>query len=192
MKKIPTLFLREFENHKVVRVHPVITEGCEEAYLYGDATVKMDGSCCAIIEGKLYKRYDTKKGRKVPEGAIPCQNEPDPVTGHFPFWVECDRDNPADKWFFKAFDDTTKYCGFLADGTYEAVGKHFNGNPYNFDIDTLYRHGNYIAFVERTYSGVFLWLSTHKEEGLVFWYDGKPVCKIKRTDFGLEWPIRSE
>ena len=25
------------------------------------------------------------------------------------------------------------------------------------------------------------------EEGLVFWKDGKPRCKIKRTDFGFEW-----
>ena len=24
-------------------------------------------------------------------------------------------------------------------------------------------------------------------EGLVFWKDGKPQCKIKRIDFGLEW-----
>ena len=26
-------------------------------------------------------------------------------------------------------------------------------------------------------------------EGLVFWKDGEPQCKIKRSDFGFEWPV---
>lgn len=54
----------------------------------GVATVKVDGSCCAMINGKFYKRYDAKKGRSIPRGAIKCQKEPDPVTGHMPCWVE--------------------------------------------------------------------------------------------------------
>ena len=41
---------------------------------------------CAIIDGKFYKRYDAKKGKTPPEGAIPCQDAPDPVTGHFPHY----------------------------------------------------------------------------------------------------------
>lgn len=28
----------------------------------------------------------------------------------------------------------------------------------------------------------------HKIEGIVFWYGGKPLCKIKRSDFGFKWP----
>lgn len=36
------------------------------------------------------------------------------------------------------------------------------------------------------------WLNEHPIEGLVFWLDGEPVCKIKRTDFGLEWPVKKE
>ncbi len=27
----------------------------------------------------------------------------------------------------------------------------------------------------------------HYIEGIVFWKDGEPRCKIKRSDFGLEW-----
>lgn len=92
MKKIPTLFKREFENHKIVSISNEITEGCEDAFLYGDATIKFDGSCCAIIKGKLYKRYDWKPGRTLPDGAIPCQETADPITGHFPHWVECKRE----------------------------------------------------------------------------------------------------
>ena len=51
MKKIPTLFERVYENHRIVGIKPNITPGCEEAFLHGDATVKIDGSCCAIIDG---------------------------------------------------------------------------------------------------------------------------------------------
>lgn len=105
MKKIPTLFERRYENGKVVEVTDKITEGCEEAFLNGIATVKVDGACCAIIDGKLYKRYDAKKGKPIPEGALKCQDEPDPITGHWPCWVPCDNNNPSDKWFIKAYDN---------------------------------------------------------------------------------------
>ena len=139
MKKIPTLFKREFENHRVVKVLPEVTEGFEWV-LNGDgiATVKYDGSCCAIINGELFKRFDAKKGRKIPEGAIPCC-EPDTVTGHHPHWVKVDESNPADKWFVKALGGDPPR--FYENGTYEAVGKHFNGNPYNIETDYLEKHG---------------------------------------------------
>ena len=190
MKKIPTLFERVFENHKIVDVTPNITEGCEEAFLHGVATIKIDGSCCAIINGEFYKRYDAK-GKKIPDGAIPCQDEPDAVTGHFPCWVKCDRENKADKWFWVAYDTTrNNAAGDLPDGTYEAIGRHFQGNPYHFDeklSDILYRHGCEEVEVERTFEGVKKWLESVNHEGLVFWLNGEPVCKIKRSDFGYEW-----
>lgn len=188
MQKIPTLFARTFENHKVVGVSAEITAGCEEAFLYGDATVKIDGSCCAIIDGVFYKRYDAKKGKKPPEGAIPCC-EPDPVTGHWPHWVKVDANNPGDKWFVRAAENTPEP---LTDGTYEAIGKHFNGNPYGFCDDILERHGVKVVDVPRTFEGVKAFLEAFNVEGLVFWLDGVPVCKIKRSDFGLVWPVRLE
>lgn len=83
MKKIPTLFKRKFdENGKLVGVLPEVKEGFEWV-LEGEglATVKFDGSCCAIINGEFYKRYDCKKGANPPEGAIACC-DPDPITGH--------------------------------------------------------------------------------------------------------------
>lgn len=190
MKKIPTLFLREFDNHKIVDVKPIITKGCEEAFLHGTATVKKDGSCCAIFGGKLYKRYDAKNGKPIPKGAIKCQEEGDPVTGHLPCWVECNESNPADKWFIKAAEERMKYEAKLPLDcviTFEAIGKHFNGNPYGLDFDTIVRHGDDIVEVERTFDGVKRWLTENNEEGLVFWYKGEPVCKIKRSDFGLPW-----
>ena len=27
-------------------------------------------------------------------------------------------------------------------------------------------------------------------EGIVYWKDRRPQCKIKRRDFGLQWPVK--
>lgn len=77
-------------------------------------------------------------------------------------------------------------------GTYEAIGKHFNGNPYGLDWDILVRHGDEEMYIDRTFEGVKEYLEAFDIEGIVFWLDGKPVCKIKRSDFGLEWPVKGE
>lgn len=191
MKKIPTLFERRFiGDHDVVILNKVkpgfewVLEGG------GNATVKVDGSCCCIYKGKLYKRYDAKKGKKPPEGAIPCC-DPDPVTGHWPHWVLVDARKPEDKWFIEAYENRVKKSANheLEDGTYEAIGPHFQGNPYHLMADTLVRHGTVIIEVERTFNGIRDYLGNHDMEGIVFWRDGRPKCKIKRTDFGFKWPV---
>ena len=188
MKKIPTLFERKFENGRVVGISDRITPGCEEAFENGTATIKYDGTCCAVINGEFYKRYDAKPGRKIPVGAIPCC-EKDPITVHWPHWVKVTGD-PSDKWFLMAYGLTMADEGPLVDGTYEAVGPHFQGNPYGLEKDKLVKHGKNHVDVERTFDGVKKFLENNTVEGLVFWLNGEPVCKIKRTDFGLNWPIK--
>lgn len=185
MKKIPTLFVRRFEGNKIVGITPEVSKGCEWVLDgVGVPTVKVDGSCCAIINEELYKRYDAKKGKKAPEGAIPCCT-PDPVTGHHPHWVKCDRENPADKWFFNAYDNTPE----IKNGTYEAIGPHFQGNPYGLSDDILEPHGvkKIKELSERSFKAIREYLEEHYIEGIVFWKDNKPGCKIKRSDFGFEW-----
>lgn len=191
MKKIPTLFVREFENHRVVGVKDEFTsEECKRAFLEGIPTIKFDGSCCAVIDGKFYKRYDAKKGKPIPEGAIKCQDEPDEITGHFPCWVKVSETDPSDKWFVAAFKTYEKEYGKPKNRTYEAVGKHFQGNPYKYDYDILVPHGKAPCLLDaRTFESVKTYLARYPQEGIVFWIDGKPVCKIKRSDFGFEWPI---
>lgn len=189
MKKIPTLFERVYENNRVVDVTDKVTPGMEWVLENkGQATIKWDGSCCAIINGELYRRYDAKKGKKPPKGAIPCC-DPDPVTGHHPHWVKCDRDNPADKWFFAA-EEYTEYSKtqMVPIRTYEAVGKHFNGNPYQLDYDMLIPHGIDVVDVPRSFPGIREYLEWNDMEGIVFWFNDEPKCKIKRTDFGFDWP----
>ena len=63
MKKIPTLFHREFQDHHVISISRDVTPGLEWVLAgEGVATEKIDGACCAIIDGVFYKRYDAKKG----------------------------------------------------------------------------------------------------------------------------------
>ena len=184
MKKIPTLFERQYENHKVVGITPKVTEGCEWVMAgYGIATIKFDGSCCAIINGEFYKRYDAKKGKKPPVGAIPCC-DPDPVTGHWPHWIKVDKNNPSDKWSYEALLNT---ADAVWDGTYEAVGVHFQGNPYRLNADVLIKHGMSRIDIERSFDGIKNFLRENYIEGIVFWLDGEPRCKIKRSDFGFDW-----
>lgn len=191
MKKIPTLFERVYYGHKIIDILPNITPGCEEAFINGDATVKIDGSCCAIIDGTLYKRYDCKKGKTPPEGAIACC-DPDPVTGHWPHWVKVSMSDPSDKWFADAYKNTfSEKPAEHGIVTYEAIGPHFQGNPYGLSLDILEPHGRIVeTALDRTFEGVKSYLEEHEIEGIVFWLNGEPVCKIKRSDFGLEWPIK--
>ena len=137
MKKIPTLFTRIYEEHKIVGIKDEITPGCEDAFKNGIATIKIDGSCCAM------------------NNSIKMGMDPD-----------------------------------IESGTYEAIGPHFNGNPYNLSEDKLVKHGMELVYVKRDFKSISNWLNENPVEGLVFWLDGEPVCKIKRSDFGYEWPVK--
>ena len=187
MKKIPSLFIREFENHNVKEITSQVTPGCEWV-LNGEgiATEKYDGTCCLIQDNKLYKRYDAKQGKQPPEGAIPCQPEPDPITTHWPHWVEVKEDKPDDKWYIEAWNRLNKEN--LENGTYELCGPHFQTNPYNLEADTFFKHGDKVLEnVPRTFEGIKDYLNTHYIEGIVFHRENGDMCKIKRTDFGFIW-----
>ena len=124
----------------------------------GYATEKLDGTCCMIKDNKLYRRYDYKEGRKLPTNAIPCQPNKDTITGHWPHWLLCDRNNPSDKYHFEAFDKNTSW----EDGTYELIVLHEQGNPYKLDTDILEKHGKRILTnAPRTYEGLKEYLNNN-------------------------------
>lgn len=185
MKKIPTLFVRNFLNNHEFVLTQEVSPGLEWVLKgEGIATIKIDGSCTAVINGIFYKRYDAKKGKIPPKGAIPCC-EPDPITGHWPHWLKVDFTNKADQWLVAAYNNSGE-CR-LEDGTYEAIGPHFQSNPYNLKEDKLERHGVEIINPPRSFEGLKKYLEENYMEGIVFWKDGEPKCKIKRKDFGLPW-----
>ena len=105
------------------------------------------------------------------------------MTGHLPCWLQCDRNKSQDKWLFATYD----HCSYRSDGTYEAIGPHFQTNPYHLQKDILIPHGKHVVDVERSFDGIRTYLEKHAIEGLVFWKDGQPQCKIKSKDFGINW-----
>lgn len=185
MKKIPTLFVREFLPGHKVKITGQVTPGCEWVLAgEGVATRKMDGICTMIQGGKLFKRYDAKNGKPVPKNAIPCQPEADPVTGHLPCWMPVSEVDPADKWFVAAF----RAAGPIEDGTYELCGPHFHRNPEKLDRETFFRHGDIVLNdVPRDFEGLRAYLKDHDLEGIVFHRGNGEMCKIKKSDFGFLW-----
>lgn len=99
-------------------------------------------------------------------------------------------DNPADKWFVAARNNSWDN---LPDATYEAIGPHFQKNPYGLDKDVLVRHGTIsIDIPDLSFEKIRRGLELAAMEGIVFWHEGAPLCKIKRKDFGFKWPVTQD
>ncbi len=190
MRKTPSLFKRDYEGTRLVYNEAV--PGSEWVLLgEGTATIKWDGTSCMVKDGVLYKRYDAKHGKNPPAGAIPCDPAPDPVTGHWPHWVEVDFGAAENRWHTQAWRAVGE---FLPDGTYELVGEKINGNAHRFEAYSaheFWRHGNITApDCPRTFDGIKAWLEIHEVEGIVFHHPDGRMVKVRRADFGFEWPVK--
>jgi len=191
VQKIPTLFIDERRGDGK-RALNIVRTGFEWVMRgKGIATEKVDGVPVAIIHGKLWKRIiiRSRNGENEPPVAIRCQKYPDKYTGQIPYWIPV-TDIPENKWLIEAYLNTP-WC--REDGTYEAVGAHFKGNPYGLDADYLEAHGRIrIPDFPRDYEGMREYFREHEIEGVVFWNGGEPRCKVKRTEFGFEWAVKHD
>ncbi len=181
MKKIISVFQRNYNTDRLIRDE--VVPGAEWVLAgEGVATRKFDGSCCMIKNGQLFKRYELKKGRPAPPNFFPAQG-PDPITGDCPGWLPVG-DSPEDKWFKKAFESLQ---GIFEDGTYEAIGPHFQGNPEGSYCDTLFKHGRHKLFdCPRDFNGILEYLRPLDIEGVVFWHPDGRMAKVKKKDFGMK------
>ena len=185
MKKIPSLFKRDHEGTRLV--YDVVVEGCEWVQDgKGVPTEKIDGTCCLIEGGKLFKRYDAKNGRTPPAGFIPT-GDADPVTGHHTGWLPVG-EGPEDQWHREAFATIPD----RESGTYELIGPKVQGNPYIQVQHSLIRHGSVLLGLDvpTDFHGVRDWLEEQPGIEGVVWHhpDGERSCKVKRRDWGLPWP----
>jgi len=181
MRKIISLFCRDYKTTRLA-INEVVSGA--EWVLNGEgvATRKFDGSCCMVENKKLFKRYDVKKGKTPPYGFIPAQ-EPDPVTGHWPGWVEVGN-GPEDKWHREAVMDVSNVE--MPDGTYELVGPKIQGNPEKYAQPTLIPHGQVVLHnVPRTFKGLLEWFKDRDIEGIVWHHKDGRMVKIKKKDFGF-------
>lgn len=184
MKKISTLYKKNPNDlSKVINeINPKnkwVLEG------FGIPTRKFDGTATAIFDGELYKRYDVKKGKQAPANAIPCQ-EPDEITGNCPHWIKCERNNPADKWHFLAFDELEN----KENGTYELCGEKLQGNPEKIQGHKLIKHGcEFLSINDFSFESLKNYLSNPELdiEGIVFYHKiTGEMCKIRKCDFGIK------
>jgi hypothetical protein len=209
MRKIPSLFQRNYDTDRLVRNE--VVPGCEWVLANeGVATEKMDGTCCMIQNGVMFKRYELKGGHRAPSDFIPAQDA-DPITGDIPGWVRV-TDGPEDKWHREAFENCNTYSHHVEqldrcpDGTYELLGPKIQGDPYNFPAHTLYKHGDMVLEgVPHDFDGIRDYLDNPTfvghafgmsaqvvmpyMEGIVWYHPDGRMAKIKRRDFGLKWPV---
>lgn len=186
MKKIISLFQRNYDGDRLVRNE--VVPGAEWVLAgEGTPTEKIDGTCCLIQGGKLYKRYDAKHGKTPPAGFEPAQ-DPDPVTGHWPGWLLVG-DGPADQWHREGFENFIYPIDI--NGTYELVGPKIQGNPYALTTHSLCPHGNSIlGQAPRDYVGLRAYFESRVIEGIVWHHPDGRMVKIKRRDFGFPWPVK--
>lgn len=181
MKKIPTMFERDWNGDRSKVVNQ-IHKGCEWVALgEGVATRKIDGTCCMICDGALYKRQEIKKG-----GMVPLDFEEadfDEETGKRVGWKPVG-EGPEDQWHREAFFGQ-------CDGTYELVGPKVQGNPDGHAKHVLIPHTKEALSFEgeqppRDFDGLRSWLDGRDIEGIVFHHQDGRRAKIKLRDFGLK------
>lgn len=185
MKKIPSLFKRDYEGNR--QVYDEVVEGAEWVLQgQGIPTIKHDGTACMVKDEKLYKRYDRKKPNKpTPEGWMACEEKPNEHTGHWPGWIPVRLENPQDRWHLEAWDNGRP----LSDGTYELIGPKIQGNPYGLTKHQFIAHGSHrLAANPRTFDEIKAFFETTKIEGIVWHHTDGRMVKIKRRDFGFDWP----
>lgn len=190
MKKISTLYKKDPSDlgRIINEINP------ENQWVFeGEAiaTRKFDGTSTAIINGELYKRYDVKKGRQIPKGAIPCQ-EADMITGHHPHWLICDVNKQEDKYFFEGLQQTldSMSLSILPDGTYELVGEKVQSNPERITGHLLVKHGIEVIdllSLDFEYLKEYLSNPDNDIEGIVFHHKSdNRMCKLRKSDFGIK------
>lgn len=186
MKKIPTLFERDWNGDRS-RVVGQINPACQwVADGEGVATRKIDGTCCLVARGILYKRRELKKGEPVPAAFVTA--DVDDETGKTVGWMPVES-GPEDRWHREAWAALVAQED-LPDGTYELVGPKVQGNPEDVRAHKLIMHGTDMAGlvrdVPRTFDGLREWLSARDIEGIVWHHLDGRMAKIKLRDFGLK------
>jgi hypothetical protein len=162
----------------------VINPGCEWVLVSeGTATRKIDGTCCMIRDGRLYKRQEFKPGHEAPDDFEEAGF--DAETGKRVGWRPVG-DGPEDKWHREGFANLPE----KTDGTYELVGPHTQKNPEQYEKETLVPHT--IAMLglpgdpPRDFEGLKAYVADKDIEGIVFHHPDGRMAKIKKRDFGLK------
>lgn len=183
MKKIPTIFDRDWEGNKGVINKPI--QECDWVFKgEGIATEKVDGTNIKIrikngLIDYVWKRRNLTKEEKA--------------KGIEPYYIDAESADPQNKHIFKAINSSD--VSDINDGEYEgeAYGGKIQGNPldvepnvYFFKIKPEIYHA-----IPRDYEKLRACLShlashfnpAKLAEGIVFHHSDGRMAKIKRKDF---------
>lgn len=209
MKKIPTLFVRNYTTGFVI---PEITPGCEWVMESSwPAHRKYDGTCVGLfltVNGEVrfdsigsdeinnrsqigerwMARREIKQGHEFPDDFEAMQFD---STTKKTFGWEPAEQSPFYKFLLEAeFGLENRYLG-----TYELCGPKINGNPEGYKRHTLVHHwsteqlGNVQVLdihemtVEDAYEALKATLSYMPVEGVVWYGFTNGYAKLKRKDF---------
>lgn len=181
MRKIPTLFERDWSGDRsrvVNMVHPAcgwVVAG------EGVATKKIDGACAMVRGGVLFKRREIKSSDRAPAGFE--LSDVDDETGKVVGWVPVG-DGPEDQWFREAFEALVD----KANGTYELIGPKVQGNPEGVSVHGLVSH-DHLQLADqppRDFDGLREWMTGRDIEGVVWHHPDGRRAKLKLRDFGLK------
>jgi len=181
MRKIPTLFQRDWENDPRY-VTRTVTPGCEWVLKgEGTPTRKYDGTCFMLDEdGTWWARREVKPGKSTPAGFVSLGA--DPETGTTIGWEPASQ-SPFARYHAEALANPYER---RPEGTYELCGPKVNGNPERFSGHVLIRHADagILDGVPLDFDGLAVWLHAHPYEGIV-WHGGPDgaMAKLKRKDF---------
>ena len=184
MKKIPTLFKRDFSNGG--KITHEYADGVDWV-LRGEGvpTRKYDGTSVLIRGHKMYKRYEVKPGKVTPTDFE--EADFDQETGKRVGWVQVGWGSD-DKWHREAINGSDPDMVNLPDGTYELVGPKVQGNPEHEPIHLLIAHSRADVLYPTPptdYDGLAEYLKGKDIEGIVWHHPDGRMAKIKAKDFGL-------
>jgi hypothetical protein len=184
MKKIPTLFKRDFTNNGMII--PEYSDGTEWVVNgEGIATRKYDGTSVLIRNQKMYKRYEYKDGKTPPTDFEEAGY--DATTGKHVGWVQVGNGS-EDKWFREAIVGGNPDKVDLRDGTYELLGPKVQGNPEKYAGHVLLRHdtADVHTNVPVEFEALKNWLADKDIEGIVWHHPDGRMVKIKKKDYRLK------
>ncbi len=195
MKKIPTLFERDWNGDRS-RVLDQVHVGCEWVLASeGMATRKLDGTSCMVRGNTLYKRREFRFAYDAPANfeEVDYDKETEKTIGWIPVG-----EGPEDQWHREAFENLkSAHLAWISkidpssavpDGTYELIGPKIQGNPEHWPHHALIHHNGTHQYPEapRTFQGLRDWFMGTDIEGLVWHHPDGRMAKLKLRDFGIK------
>lgn len=188
MRKIPTVFVRDFRTHLVT---PEVTPGCEWV-LKGEGvpTRKFDGTCVyKDDEGKWWARRTVKEGRTPPANFVPIEKAKHRDTEITIGWTPIEDSPHYGVWLLARDASPTPDAG-----TYELIGPDIpepDANPERVSWPGLVAHRAAVRLHHVPTSPTFAKLGAyltlkHEEcgmEGIVWHHPDGRMAKLKAKDF---------